>query len=160
MSDDITGTATEHPGTDDGDNAPQAPAKPKRKPTPKEYILWQIRFGTQAKGDWSDVVSPKWTHLIDAKAWLVNPSRVWRYGATLSSAPKDVITVVEGGCYWLEITGLGEGDPGCTIYWATSAKGNGFSLDDFDSSYGSEDVVIGRDLAFCLNIGLNQAPGL
>jgi len=92
------------------------------------------------------------TVTVAAKVWL--GFRVWRYSASLSTP----IPVVEGGCYWLEITGSGEGPNGCQTYWSSSLKGNGFYLQDNDSNYGTEDVFIaGQDLAFCLDIGLNDA---
>jgi hypothetical protein len=94
------------------------------------------------------------TRMIDVQAKEGIPGlRSCVYSGTVSPA----ITVVEGGCYWIEITGT-EDEDGCTPLWQGNISGNRFALQDGDGVYGFEDALA-DDLTFCLDSGIdNEGP--
>ena len=88
-------------------------------------------------------------------------SRVWDYSARVPvPIPADA-----GECFWLELTGLGEGGEGCLTFLSESVVGDGQSLGDDGTGYGPEDLTVFRglsartplddfaDVAFCLDGG-------
>ncbi len=78
-------------------------------------------------------------------------SRLWDYFGDVPTA----VPVTAGDCYWMELTGLGEGSGGCHTYWATGSEGNDHSMLDIldPGDYGSEDVST-NDYVFCIDAGL------
>ncbi|MHC5111441.1 MAG: hypothetical protein ACYTHJ_16360 [Planctomycetota bacterium] len=83
-----------------------------------------------------------------------DPPRVFLHSALVPEPPM----LLADNCYWIEITGEGEGPGGCQAYWALSGDGNDYALRDLNGQYGPEDIETGieggTDLSFCLPNGL------
>ncbi len=78
-------------------------------------------------------------------------SRCWRYTAPLDPP----LLVTPGGCYWLEITGVGEQQAQgyCGVFLLDSQDGNNLAHQDSDEVWEPGDLVQ-RDLAWCLDSGI------
>ncbi|MGB0716403.1 MAG: hypothetical protein ACPGXK_11020, partial [Phycisphaerae bacterium] len=122
---------------------------------------WQLRVYNDASGFPGAEIGVAQTIIPDAQVSLGDTSRVWQYSAPVTAPP----VLNAGTCYWIEITGAGEGPGGCRTYWALSADGNAYSVNDLDNSYGPEDVVTeipvnppdpGVDLSLCIPNGLDN----
>ncbi|MHC5110447.1 MAG: hypothetical protein ACYTHJ_11275 [Planctomycetota bacterium] len=122
---------------------------------------WQMTIYNDNGGLPGSIASPTQTITPDAKVSLGAASRVWLYSAPVDAPP--VLTADQ--CYWMEITGEGEGQGGCRTYWLLSGDGNSYSLNDLDGNYGAEDILTeiagdtAVDLAFCVNMGLGGSAG-
>jgi hypothetical protein len=90
---------------------------------------------------------------VDAKAQTEPGSRCWRYSAPI--LPPSGLSVPTGDCLWLEITGLGEAQPGgtCVIMSVDTADGNNYSMRDVNNLYELDDFQK-LDLAFCIDSGI------
>ncbi len=127
-----------------------------QNPPPDDF---RVRFFEDDNGLPGIEVGPSGgqTMVPAAKVWRGGNSRVWEYTATLSTP----VSVTPGSCYWVEITGFGEGE-GCTIYLLESLEGNGYGMADADGVYGPEDVsfflrtplVDVADFAYCISTGM------
>ena len=122
---------------------------------------WQLRIYNDANGFPGAEIGVAQTIIPDATVSLGDTSRVWQYSAPVTSPP----VLMAGTCYWIEITGAGEGPGGCRTYWALSADGNSYSVNDLDNTYGPEDVVTeipvnppdpAVDLSLCISNGLDN----
>ncbi|MHC5111386.1 MAG: hypothetical protein ACYTHJ_16085 [Planctomycetota bacterium] len=71
-----------------------------------------------------------------------------------------VIVVNSESCYWLEISGAGEGAGGCTVFLRNSMDGNGYA--QRCTSMGCEAILETAseppDVAFCVDVGLDDPP--
>jgi hypothetical protein len=65
----------------------------------------------------------------------------------------DGIEVISGDCYWIEVTGDGDGN--CQVLWTHSVDGNNFRLRDDNESFGPEDIREG-DVVFCVDVGMRR----
>ncbi|MGB0716672.1 MAG: hypothetical protein ACPGXK_12385 [Phycisphaerae bacterium] len=124
---------------------------------------WQMRLYTDAGGLPGSEIGSSQVLDPDAKVSLGDTSRIWLFSAPVETPP----TLDEGSCYWLEISGEGNAPDGCSVYWATSADGNQYSIRDGDGIIGPDDVLtqIGMnppdfnvDLRFCVSVGMD-GPG-
>ncbi|MGB0715315.1 MAG: hypothetical protein ACPGXK_05520 [Phycisphaerae bacterium] len=122
---------------------------------------WLLRIYEDANGYPGTEIGVAQTLVPDAKISLGATSRIWQYSAPVVAPP----VLQAGTCYWLEITGAGDGPGGCRTYIALSEDGNSHSVNDQNNAYGPEDVVNeipvvppdnGVDLAFCVSTGLNN----
>ena len=122
---------------------------------------WQLRvYGDDGGYPGPELGSPQ-TIIPDAKVSLGSTSRVWQYSAPVTAPP----VLQQNTCYWIEITGAGEGPGGCRVYWALSGDGNSYSVNDLNNMYGPEDVLSeipvdppdpDVDLSFCIGTGLGN----
>jgi hypothetical protein len=118
---------------------------------------WEMTIYADEGGLPGPVISPTQSIDPDEKVSLGAASRVWLYSAPVMAQP----FLAENECYWMEITGEGEGVGGCRTYWLLSADGNSYSLNDIDNNFGSEDIVteVGGDpavdLSFCVSLGMD-----
>ncbi|MGB0715317.1 MAG: hypothetical protein ACPGXK_05530 [Phycisphaerae bacterium] len=119
---------------------------------------WQLRIYEDGGGYPGAEIGSAQTIDPDSKVSLGTFTRVWLFSAPVPTPPM----LVADTCYWIEITGEGDGLEGCRTYWALSGDGNSYSVQDFNNSYGPEDVVSevasdpNVDLSFCIPNGLEQ----
>ena len=112
---------------------------------------------------YQDALGVPGTELPETVAGTLNVDRGQPYPALrtwLFSAPLEPpVDVVPGECYWLEITGMGDGN--CQCLWTHSVDGNNYGVRDDNDSYGYEDVR-DNDVVFCLDCGIIVAtqPGI
>ena len=115
---------------------------------------WVVRFYQDAAGvPGAEVGTPGGQTLtILASNQHGGGSRLWDYAASIPTA----VFVTPGECYWMELTGMGEGPTGCHTYWSTALEGNDYSMrDNLDyGNYGPEDVD-NLDMIFCVDTGLS-----
>ncbi|MHC5111583.1 MAG: hypothetical protein ACYTHJ_17090 [Planctomycetota bacterium] len=121
--------------------------------------LWNLRVYADAGGLPGPEIGLEQALVPDAKVSLGATSRVWQYSAPVDAPP--VLTADQ--CYWIEITGEGEGEGGCTVYATLSDDGNHYVVNDTDGIFGPEDVVtqVGTapvsfavDVAMCVSVGM------
>ncbi len=114
---------------------------------------WQVRFFEDSNGVPGTELAPVGGQIVTIIASSADggTSRLWRYMGGLPQA----VFVTPGDCYWIEITGLGEGEYGCHTYWATALEGNDHSMRDMADPgvYGPEDAN-NVDFHFCVDTGL------
>ncbi len=115
---------------------------------------WVVRFYQDNAGLPGTEVGPAGGQevIILASNHHGGTSRLWDYHAILPSA----VDVNPGDCYWMELTGNGEGPDGCHTYLSTAIEGNDYSMwDNLEyGSYGPEDAN-NVDIVFCLDTGLS-----
>ena len=120
---------------------------------------WELTIYDDQGGLPGNVIAPTQVIIPEAKVALGPTSRVWQYSAPVPEPPM----LNADTCYWIEITGEGEGPEGCQTYWATSGDGNDYVVNTQDSVYGPEDTYTGLDggvdLTFCINLGLYGSKG-
>ena len=90
-------------------------------------------------------------------------SRCWEYSATLPTP----VEVEECECYWVEITGYGEGANGCEVYMGTSTQGNQYYYSGAGGPYEAGNIVssadVGgtiyrEDISICVDVGIADPP--
>ena len=109
---------------------------------------WHVAFYTDDNGLPGTLIDPpgRQSVVIDGKGQRGGTSRLWDYAGHLENP----VTVAVGPCYWMELSGMGDGI--CVVYWAEGLA-NEHCVRDMDDSYGPEDTN-NYDYRFCLDVGM------
>ncbi|MHC5111440.1 MAG: hypothetical protein ACYTHJ_16355 [Planctomycetota bacterium] len=110
---------------------------------------WELTIYADAGSAPGAVVLPTQTIIPDAQVSLGPTSRLWLYSAPVDPAPM----LIGSDCYWIKITGLGEGEFGCRVYWALSGDGNDYCFNEEGFVTGFEG---GSDLSFCVSMEMTS----
>jgi hypothetical protein len=98
--------------------------------------------------------SPGSNFTIDRTAPTGVDSHTWRFSGAIN--PPDGLAVVEGDCYWIELTAGGLTD--CSVAWPVSLEGNEYAAHDTNGVYEPDDITF-SDTSFCIDSGIIPASG-